>query len=138
MIHFNRSRDDTAQQDAGEGQREMGIRSGDQSPASRVGDADVRDLKIEWVINAFMKTLPCQRQAVERYPNRCGVIDELSLHAIREPAKIDWPLRQPPYGSRQQAARHYQKPGSDDQQPVHDLGGVVDRPSRVTNHRVAS
>jgi hypothetical protein len=137
MIHFDRPRDDTAQQDAGEGECQVGFRSGDQSPACRVGNADIGNLKIERVIDAFMKTLPCQREAVERHPNWCRVIDQFSLHAIREPAKIDRPLRQPPCGPGQQAARDDQEPGPDDQQPVYRSGGVVDGPSRVADRRVA-
>ena len=137
MIHFDRPRDDAAQQDAGKGERQVDFRSRNQSPTSRVHDADIGNLKIERVIDAFMKTLPCQREAVERHPNRRRVIDQLCLHAIREPAEINRPLRQPPCGPGQQAARDDQEPGSDDQQPVYRSGGVVDGPSRVADRRVA-
>jgi len=136
VIHFDRARGNSPEYKARQGQSEAGLRGRGHHFARGIGYNNVRDAKIDGMIDPTMEALPGEREATERHTSYCRVIDESRSDGSGEPAELNWTLRQAPRCSREQTARYDKKSRAQKKQPMDRFRGMVKCPPRGPDDRM--
>ena len=107
----------------------MRIRRFDKGSAQLVRDGNVRDTQVKRVVCATMKTFPGKRKTLECHMYARIFVADHAPYLVRQPAKLDRPLRQPPCDAGQKHAAYDQAPDHHMQRAVRYLRADKQCPS---------